>query len=152
MSSAKPPAIVAAWLGTVFAAASRSPYRGRSETPLDPYYHRLNGDVRFRPATEDGGAAVLELADTWEGLYPEGDCKVVAEGELTTIELRDLNLDAHLLIEKLQEVATEGSLEGEFVVTAFGREVRPEDSLRVIFEAGETLVQHPVLWPDTAHA
>jgi hypothetical protein len=140
------------WAHPDFAAASRSPYRGRSETPLDPYYHRLNGTVQFRPATEGAAESVLELADTWEGLYPEGECKVVTEGELTSIELRDLNLDAHLLIERLQGVSAEGSLEGEFVVTAFGREVRPEDSLRVIFDAGETLVQHPVLWPDNAHA
>jgi hypothetical protein len=76
----------------------------------------------------------------------------VTEGEVVKVQLRDLNLDAHLLIERLQSVAQEGTLEGEFVVTAFGREVRPEDSLRVIFEAGRTLVQHPVLWPDTANA
>jgi len=140
------------WAHPDFAAASRSPYRGRSETPLDPYYHRLNGTVKFRPGAAGAAESVLELAGSWEGLYPEGDCKVVTEGESCTVELRDLNLDAHLLIEWLQEAAAAGSLEGEFVVTAFGREVRPEDSLRVIFEGGETLVQHPVLWPDNAHA
>lgn len=140
------------WAHPDFASASRSPYRGRSETPLDPYYHRLNGMVKFRAGAPGGAEAVLELADTWEGLYPAGECKVVTEGEAAKIELLDLNLDAHLLIERLQEVAEEGSLDGEFVVTAFGREVRPEDSLRVIFEKGETLVQHPVLWPDNAQA
>jgi hypothetical protein len=140
------------WAHPDFGAASRSPYRGRSETALDPYYHRLNGTVKFRALAPGAAESVLELADTWEGLYPEGECRVVTEGEVATIELLDLNLDAHLLIERLQEVSEEGSLDGEFVVTAFGREVRPEDSLRVIFEKGETLVQHPVLWPDNAHA
>ena len=66
--------------------------------------------------------------------------------------LRMTPLHMTMLIERLQEVAAPGTLDGGFVVTAFGREVRPEDSLRVLFDAGETFVQHPVLWPDTAHA
>jgi hypothetical protein len=140
------------WAHPDFASASRSPYKGRSDTPLDPYYHRLNGTVTFRGRDKDAAARVLELADTWEGLYPEGDCKVVEEGDLTRLELIDLNLDAHLLVDRLLEVAETKTLDGGFVVTAFGREVRPEDSLRVLFDVGEVYVQHPVLWPDTAHA
>lgn len=140
------------WAHPDYAASSRHAYQGRVETAVDPYYQRLNGRVSFRGRDADAGQRVLALADSWEGLYPGGECKVVAEGAVTTIELRDLNLDAHLLIECFGEVAVEGTLDGGFEVTSFGREVRPEESLRVVFESGQAWVQHPVLWPEPAIA
>ena len=140
------------WAHPDFAASIKHAYEGRSETALDPHYHRLDGRVSFKGAQESAAARVLELADTWEGLYPEGECTIIDDATVSTIELKALNLDAHLLIERLQEVAEPGTLEGGFIVTAFGREIRPEESLRVIFDAGKTLVQHPVLWSDTATA
>ena len=136
------------WAHPEYAASSRHAYRGRSETSIDPYYQRLNGRVSLCGRDADAGARVLELADSWEGLYPGGDCRVVAEGAVTTIELCDLNLDAHLLVERLAEVAAEGTLDGGFEVTRFGRDIRPEESLRIVFERGEVWVQHPVLWPE----
>lgn len=138
------------WAHPDYAASSRHAYRGRTETAIDPYYQCLNGRVSFRGRDAQAGHRVLELSDAWEGLYPGGECRVVAEGAVTTIDLRDLNLDAHLLVDRLLEVAAEGTLDGGFEVTSFGREVRPEDSLRVVFERGQAFVQHPVLWPSPA--
>lgn len=137
------------WARPEFDDAVVQPYEGRSATALDPYYHRLEGLVTFGGDAE-AAKQVLDLADTWEGLYPEGDCVATSENEAVTVRLSDLNLDAHLLIERLQQVAAPGSLEGGFVVTAFGREIRPEESLRVVFQGGQTLVQRPVLWPEPA--
>jgi hypothetical protein len=128
------------------------PYRGRQETSLDPKVHRLDGSVTLRCAQAAQAARELQsLADTYEGLYPEGSFKAtVDEGERAVrLEMRDANLDAHLLIDKLQQLAAHGSLGGGFTVSSFADEP-PEEHIRVLFESGATLAQHPLLWAEAA--
>ena len=94
--------------------------------------------------------AIRELADTFEGLYPEGDCSVHASGGRSVeLSMKDVNLDAARLIELLRAVALPGTLSGRFQVSSFGT-VIPEKQRRVLFEAGEVLVQEPLLWPEPA--
>lgn len=136
------------WAHPDFAPAEKLPYRGRSRDDLDPHVHRLDGQVTFE-ATDAKAAAwrIEELADTFEGLYPQGDCEATAHGDRVDLHMQALNLDAHLLIEVLREVATERSLDGKFTVSSFGESL-PEAEVQIVFEEGETFVQHPVLWPD----
>jgi len=61
------------------------------------------------------------------------------------VSLREVNLDGKLLVETLQGLATPRSLEGRLDVGSF-RELAPEQLVRILFEKGETWVQHPMLW------
>ena len=71
----------------------------------------------------------------------------VESGNQVRVQMKNLNLDAHLLVAELQKIAEPDSLSGGFLVTSFG-EAQPEDHARIVFEAGRTLVQHAMLWPD----
>lgn len=140
------------WARPDFARASKKAYAGRQDVTIDPPVQRLDGRVVF--VTKDAESAarrIQELADTFEGLYPAGDCATVADVDGGRVELTmdAVNLDATLLVDLLREIATEGTLDGRFGVTAFGREVMPEESARIVFDAGEVFVQHPVLWPSS---
>lgn len=142
-------AIHVRWAHPSFKQATRRPYAGGSEFIIDPEVQRLNGSVRFEAdLPQDAADAVQELADTFEGLYPEGDCvsRVVGPG---TVELtmKDVNLDAVRLIDLLRKVARAETLSGRFEVGAFGT-INPEHQRRVLFEGGAVLVQHPLLWPE----
>lgn len=139
------------WALPDFAGATKRPYRGREETALDPVVHRLDGRVVFTAEDPAVAATALEdLADRFEGLYPEGEriARVDARSGRVEFEMQALNLDAHLLIERLQELARPGTLEGRFTVSAFGTEVLPEENLRIALDQGKVLVQRPLLWPD----
>jgi hypothetical protein len=106
----------------------------------------LNGEATFSASDlETAAAGLQELADTYEGLHPEGDFVASVEGERVRISLRDVNLDGKLLVEALQRVAAPRSLEGRLDVGSF-RELAPEQLVRILFEKGETWVQHPMLW------
>lgn len=138
------------WALPDFAGASKRPYRGREESALDPVVHRLDGRVMFLADDPAAAAAALEdLADGFEGLYPEGErvTRVDARTGRVEFEMQALNLDAHLLLERLQELAKPGTLDGRFTLSAFGGEVRPEEHLRLALDQGQVLVQRPVLWP-----
>jgi len=137
------------WARADFSSASKQKYQGRGDISLDPLYHRLNGSVRFRAADPAAAAAGLEdLADTYEGLYPEGEFSALGDvaPERVDFVMRDLNLDAHLLVERLVDVARPGTLEGCFTVSSFG-EIEPENDLRIVFEHGAVFIQRPTLWP-----
>jgi hypothetical protein len=142
-------AIHVRWAHPSFKQATRRPYAGGPEFLIDPEIQRLNGSVRFQAETpEDAARSIQELADTFEGLYPEGDFISRASGEGTVeLTMKDVNLDAVRLIELLRKVAVAGTLSGRFEVDAFGT-LNPEFRRRVLFEAGEVLVQHPLLWPE----
>ena len=85
------------------------------------------------------------LADTYEGLYPEGDFRASADGDAVTVNMSEVNLDGGLLAARMVALARPGSLEGWFEVGSFADFV-PENLVRFLFEAGEASVQHPLLW------
>ena len=142
-------AIHVRWAHPSFKQATRLPYEGGKELVIDPEIQRLNGAVSFE--AEDAARAadeIQELGDTFEGLYPEGDCVAEAmDGGRVELTMEDVNLDAALLIDLLGRLAKPGTLSGRFQVSSFGT-VIPEHQRRILFEDGEVLVQHPLLWPE----
>lgn len=137
------------WAHPNFRQALRRPYMGGAELTIDPEVQRLDGAVRFKSPTPEAAAVALQdLVDTFEGLYPEGDCVARATGgDDVELTMKEVNLDASRLIELLQEVALPRSLSGQFQVSAFGT-VLPETRVRFVFESGKLWVQHPLLWGD----
>jgi hypothetical protein len=138
------------WAHPDFRRSLRRPYKGGSEVTIDPEVQRLDGSVTFTSATPEAAAvAIQDLADTFEGLYPEGDCVARAVGgKEVELAMEEVNLDATLLIALLKQLAEPRSLGGGFEVTAFGT-VLPETRLRFVFEDGKIWVQHPLLWSET---
>jgi hypothetical protein len=138
------------WAHPDFRRSLRRPYMGGKELTIEPEVQRLDGVVSFRtPTPESAAVALQDLADTYEGLYPEGDCVArAAGGSQVELTMNEVNLDAAALIELLKKVADPRSLSGQFEVTAFGT-VLPESRLRFVFEDGRLWVQHPLLWSET---
>ncbi len=136
------------WAHPDYTHARPRRYKGERLEIVEPRVQRLNGTVTF--TTKDVAHAAKELqalADTYEGLYPEGDL-VVARGKgAVTVEVKDLNLDAELLVDRLQKLAAKGSLAGHIEVSSFAT-VYPEQHLRFVFKDGAPWVQRPVLWED----
>lgn len=143
-------AVAIEWAHPDYSAARPQPYTGERLEIVEPRVQRLNGRVSFTTRDPAGAARALEaVADSYEGLYPEGDLVVTldrARGGVTA-DIRDLNLDAVLLVAKLQELAAPGSLSGGVAVNSFAAMV-PEQQLRFVFKDGQTWVQRPVLWQD----
>jgi hypothetical protein len=142
------------WAHPDYTRARPQPYRGERLEIVEPRVQRLNGAVTF--TTKDVTRAVRELttlADTYEGLYPEGDLVAAPDTSKTgvSVEVRDLNLDVLLLVERLQQLAAKGSLSGHIEVSSFAA-VFPEQHLRFVFKDGAPLVQRPVLWTEPAAA
>jgi hypothetical protein len=145
-------AITIEWAHPDYAKARPQPWTGERVEMVEPRVQRLNGRVSFRTANPARAARELEnVADTYEGLYPEGDLAVTedpAQGALE-VGISDLNVDALLLVERLQQLATPGSLKGDIVVSSFAAVV-PEQHLRFVFTDGKIWVQRPVLWEGSA--
>jgi hypothetical protein len=138
------------WAHPDFRKSLKRPYAGGSELAIDPEIQRLNGTVEFKAAEpEEAARSIQDLADTYEGLYPEGDfvASTGTESGRVTVMMDDVNLDAALLIALLQKVALPRTLTGRFEVSSFGT-VLPEQRLRFLFEAGKLWVQHPLLWSE----
>lgn len=134
------------WARPGYAGATKRPWSDGREIVNEPWNHRLNGEVSFESADAAAAAAELqELADTYEGLHPEGDFEASADGSTVTVTLREVNLDGNLLVEALQRLSISRSLDGRLDVGSF-RELAPEQLVRILFEKGETWVQHPMLW------
>ena len=138
------------WAHPDFRQALRRPYVGGAELTIDPEVQRLDGTVGFRSPTPENAAVNLQdFADTFEGLYPEGDCVARATGgSEVELKMEEVNLDAAHLVDLLQKLAEPRSLSGGFEVSSFGT-VLPERQLRFLFEDGELWVQHPLLWTET---
>jgi hypothetical protein len=138
------------WAHPDFRRALRRPFMGGTELSIDPEVQRLDGKVTFRSDTPENAAVTLQdFADTFEGLYPEGDCVARATGgSEVELSMTEVNLDAARLAKLLQELAKPRSLSGGFEVSAFGT-VLPESRLRFVFEEGRLWVQHPLLWAET---
>lgn len=137
------------WAHPDYERATKRPFTGELETGIEPEKHRLNGTITLRSENAQAAAAsVKDLADGFQGLYPEGDCRVAIDDAGTiAIEMTDLNLDAARLVGCLVEVAKPKTLQGWFTVNSFGQEDPPEEQIRVLFEDGQTFLQHPLLWP-----
>lgn len=138
------------WAHPDYAKAKPQLWTGAKVEMVEPRVQRLNGAVRFECADPVRATRELEaLADGYEGLYPEGDLVVKADRAAgrVTAEVRDLNVDVLLLVERLQQLATAGTLVGDIQVSSFASIV-PEQQLRFVFDDGKTWVQRPVLWAD----
>jgi len=137
------------WAHPDFRQALRRPYMGGEELTIDPEVQRLDGMVTFRsPTPESAAVALQDLADTFEGLYPEGHCVARAiGGGSVELKMSEVNLDATRLVKLLEDVAAPRTLSGSFEVSSFGT-VLPEARLRFIFEDGKLWVQHPLLWSE----
>jgi hypothetical protein len=135
------------WAHPDYTRARRQPYVRGAEPLADPRVQRLNGQVRFTADDAATAAKAIEgAADSYEGLYPEGECRVRAGGgNAVEAEFADLNLDVDVLIEALRRAAKPGTLAGQVEVSSFAGEA-PERYARFVFEGGQTFIQRPVLW------
>lgn len=136
------------WAHPEYAGAATRPYQGRGDLPTPEWEQRINGSVRLDADDPGAAAASLQnLADTYEGLYPEGDflASASAQGHQVTVAMAEVNLDAALLVDRLRDVSRPGSLEGRFEVGSFADFV-PENLVRLVFDGGEVQVQMPLLW------
>jgi hypothetical protein len=138
------------WAHPDYARARRQPYVRGAEPLADPRIQRLNGRVQFTADDAAAAAKALEAAaDAFEGLYPEGECRVEAgAGGGVQVDLADVNLDVDILMESLRRLARPGSVVGQVEVSSFAGEA-PERYARFVFEGGQTFIQRPVLWADS---
>lgn len=138
------------WAQPDFAKGRKQPYADGA-IPIDGVYCRLNGAVTFR-ASDPARAAreIQQVADTYEGLYPEGDFTATPGKERGTAEIamRDVNLDPRVLVARLTSLAEPGSLQGTVEVSSFD-DRHPDDRVRLGFQDGKTWVQEPYFFPDT---
>jgi hypothetical protein len=140
------------WAHPDYAGAAKRPYTDGHEIGIEPWEQRLNGHVALSVAEPAQAAAELQsLADTFEGLYPEGDFEAVADESAGTVrvDMQDVNLDVRLLVDRLQELAQPRTLTGRVALSSFG-EVAPEDLVRLIFDGGGIWLQRPLLWADAS--
>ena len=134
------------WAHPDYAGAAREPWTEDTTFSTPEWEQRLNGRVEFEADDAVRAAEELQnLADTFEGLYPEGDFRTSADGDSVTIAMSDVNLGGRQLTRRLLELARPGTLNGHFEVSSFADFV-PENLARVLFEDGEARVQHPLLW------
>ena len=137
------------WAHPGYEGATKRPYSDGHEIAIEPWAQRLNGRIELSAAQPaEDAAALQELADTFEGLYPEGDFHATAgsDGRVRVL-LADVNLDARMLVERLVEIAESRSLSGWLDVSSFDA-ADPEHLVRFLFKKGEVWVQHPLLWSD----
>lgn len=137
------------WAHPGYEGAAKRPYSDGREIAIESWEQRLNGSVELAADTAAETAGDLqELADTFEGLYPEGEFRATAPGDGTVrVDMSNVNLDARLLIEALRKAARPRSLSGWLEVTSF-EDGDPEHHVRCLFKKGEIWVQHPILWSD----
>ena len=134
------------WAHPDYRGAARKPYGDGHEIAIEPYEQRLNGQVEFITREADTAANELQvLADTFEGLYPEGDFRAAADGSTVRVDMADVNLDVKQLLGRLVFLAEPNTLFGRIDVSSFGDSL-PEHLVRILIDTGEVWVQHPLLW------
>jgi hypothetical protein len=142
------------WAHPRFGGAARRRYAAGLDVGIDPVYCRLTGTVTLGAADLATAAGEIQhIADTFEGLYPEGDFQATANPTrgCVHVEMRDANLDIRLLVERVMRLATPGSANGAIEVSTF--DVRyPDDRARVVFERGDVWVEEPTLFDQTPAA
>lgn len=143
------------WAHPSYAESRKQPYSDGREISTPPWVCRLNGRVTFAaPDPEQAVRDMQRAADTFEGLYPEGDFRTSVDrgSRSVVVEMRDVNLDARVLVAQVTALATAGSLAGTVEVSSFD-ERHPDQRARLLFQGGKTWVQEPLLWengPPTA--
>ncbi len=140
------------WARPDYTRSRRQLWTGAALEMVEPRVQRLNGRVSFESPDPASAARELDqLADGYEGLYPEGDLVVTAPRARgaghVAVEVRDLNVDVRLLVERLERLAAAGTLAGQIEVASFAA-TQPEQQLRFVFDDGRTWVQRPVFWED----
>jgi hypothetical protein len=137
------------WAHPDFAASRKRAYDAHV-IPIEGVYCRLNGALTFG-ATDAAGAArdLQRVADTYEGLYPEGDfrAKPAKRAGTVDVELREVNLDPRLLVDRLVALAGAGTLHGSIDIRSFD-DRHPDDHVRLLFQDGAAWVQEPYFFPD----
>jgi hypothetical protein len=134
------------WAHPDYSGAAQETWSEAVSIATPEWEHRLNGKVTFEADDAVRAAGILQtLADTYEGLYPEGDFRASADGDVVSVSMTEVNLDGGLLATRMVGLARPGSLEGWFEVGSFADFV-PENLVRFLFEAGKASVQHPLLW------
>lgn len=142
-------AVRISWAHPRFVGAPRQRYTPDA-IAIDAVFCRLTGTVRFAAAEPAGAARELQrLADTFEGLYPEGHFQASAGAARGTVhvEMEDANVDIRLLVGRLLDLATPGSAEGAVQVGTFDVHY-PDDCARVVFERGEAWVEQATLFDE----
>ncbi len=142
------------WAHPSYTDSRRAPYSDGREIPIPPWVCRLNGRVTFGAADATQAAKDMQrAADTFEGLYPEGDFRASTDraGRTVAVEMRDVNLDARVLVAQLNALADVGTLVGAVEVSSFD-ERNPDQRVRLLFQEGKTWVQEPFLWQDAPAA
>jgi len=137
------------WAHPDFAKGRKQPYV-EAAIPIEGVYSRLNGTVAFEAADPAYAARQLQqVADTYEGLYPEGDFRATPADPTGTVQvtMRDVNLDPRLLVARLIALARPGRVGGTVDVSSFD-DRHPDDRVRVLFQDGTTWIQEPYFWPD----
>ena len=140
------------WAHPDYRKSKRQLFTGQRIEMVEPRVQRLNGGVTFETADPAAAAREIEaVADGYEGLYPEGDLVVKADRSAGRVaaQIRDLNVDVLLLVERLQRLAAPGTLSGDVEVSSFAAIV-PEQQVRFVFDDGKAWVQRPVLWEDAS--
>ncbi len=139
-------ALTIEWAHPNYEGAAKKPYGDGHEITIQPYEQRLNGQVEFVSKEADTAANELQhLADTFEGLYPEGDFKAMADGSTVRVSMTDVNLDVKQLLSRLVFLAEPNTLFGRLDLSSFGDSL-PEHLVRILIDTGEVWVQHPLLW------
>ncbi|MDL5501875.1 MAG: hypothetical protein QSU88_01530, partial [Candidatus Methanoperedens sp.] len=140
------------WAHPCFASAARQPFTSAAPIAIEPVFCRLSGDVTLGAADPARAAGEIQrLADTFEGLYPEGDFQASADRThgIVRVHMQDANVDIRLLVERLLRVAAPGTADGAIEVSSFD-ERYPDDRVRVVFEDGRAWLEEPALFGESA--
>jgi hypothetical protein len=141
------------WAHPCFSGAARRPF-SNAAVGIDAVFCRLTGQVTLGATDPARAAAELQrLADTFEGLYPEGDFQASADRTHGTVRvhMQDANVDIRLLADRLLRVAAPGTAEGAIEVGTFD-ERYPDDRVRVVFGDGRAWLEEPALFDESAAA
>jgi len=120
---------------------------GRALASVDPLAARISGRIRLSVRPERA-SSLTEFIDRFEGLYPEGDVVTVFDGEVLSVELKDVNVGPFELLVKLRELASPlESLDGELEVSSFAHHSADHDFCLTVRGAEEKAVR-PSVWKE----
>jgi len=116
---------------------------------VDPVSARISGRLRFT-AAPGARAAIVDLIEGFEGLYPGGDLRLERDGDEVRVELRGINVDPEELLALLRRLAVPpASLDGELEVGSFVENAVERD-FRLRLAAGRVAAARPKLWREPA--